>query len=140
MMTVDQLILNLSRLGFIKYVHPEKLPVGVTPKLNSIGQDSFVVWESQENHANNCETYDITLVDLLFDIEGPYGGGRVTFIADENGELEGTRFYSYQDGIPVATTIPDHAIMDFETINDIAWYIKKFKFSYTQLQESKNEK
>ena len=139
-MNVDQLILGLSKLGFIKYVHHEKLPVGVTPVLDSVGQDSFVVWENQENYANDCETRDTTLVDLLFDIEGLYGGGSVTFIADEDGELEGTRFYSYQDGIPVATTIPDHAIMDFETINDIAWYIEKFKVAYSQLQASKNEK
>ena len=138
MMNIDQLILGLSKLGFTKYVYEEELPLGVTPVLDSVGQDSFVVWENQENFGEGGE--EITSVDLLFDIEGPYGGGSVTFIADEDGELEGTRFYSYQDGIPVATTIPDHAIMDFETINDIAWYIKKFKFSYTQLQESKNEK
>ena len=137
MMTVDQLILSLSQLGFIKYVHPEKLPVGVTPVLDSVGQDSFVVWENQENFGEGGE--EITLVDLLFDIEGPYGGGRVTFIADEDGELMGTKFYSHENGVK-AETIEDHAITEFKTINDIAWFIKKFKFSYTQLQDSLNEK
>ena len=136
MMTVDQLILSLSQLGFIKYVHPEKLPVGVTPVLDSVGQDSFVVWENQENFGEGGE--EITLVDLLFDIEGPYGGGRVTFIADEDGELMGTKFYSHQNGVE-AETIRDDAIMEFKTIHDIAWFIKKFKSSYTQLQDSLNE-
>ena len=137
MMTVDQLILSLSQLGFIKYVHPEKLPVGVTPVLDSVGQDSFVVWENQENFGEGGD--EITLVDLLFDIEGPYGGGRVTFIADEDGELMGTKFYSHQNGVE-AETIRDDAIMEFKTIHDIAWFIKKFKSSYTQLQDSLNEK
>ena len=136
MMTVDQLILSLSQLGFIKYVHPEKLPVGITPVLDSVGQDSFVVWENQENFGEGGE--EITLVDLLFDIEGPYGGGRVTFIADEDGELMGTKFYSHQNGVE-AETIRDDAIMEFKTIHDIAWFIKKFKSSYTQLQDSLNE-
>tara|TARA_S200000501_G_scaffold242496_1_gene227155 strand:- start:1 stop:414 length:414 start_codon:yes stop_codon:yes gene_type:complete len=136
MMTVDQLILSLSQLGFIKYVHPEKLPVGVTPVLDSVGQDSFVVWENQENFGEGGD--EITLVDLLFDIEGPYGGGRVTFIADEDGELMGTKFYSHQNGVE-AETIRDDAIMEFKTIHDIAWFIKKFKSSYTQLQDSLNE-
>ena len=137
MMTVDQLILSLSQLGFIKYVHPEKLPVGITPVLDSVGQDSFVVWENQENFGEGGD--EITLVDLLFDIEGPYGGGRVTFIADEDGELMGTKFYSHQNGVE-AETIRDDAIMEFKTIHDIAWFIKKFKSSYTQLQDSLNEK
>tara|TARA_E500000178_G_C16822726_1_gene662292 strand:- start:160 stop:573 length:414 start_codon:yes stop_codon:yes gene_type:complete len=136
MMTVDQLILSLSQLGFIKYVHPEKLPVGITPVLDSVGQDSFVVWENQENFGEGGD--EITLVDLLFDIEGPYGGGRVTFIADEDGELMGTKFYSHQNGVE-AETIRDDAIMEFKTIHDIAWFIKKFKSSYTQLQDSLNE-
>ena len=136
MMTVDQLILSLSHLGFVKYVHPEKLPVGVTPVLDSVGQDSFVVWENQENFGEGGD--EITLVDLLFDIEGPYGGGRVTFIADEDGELMGTKFYSHQNGVE-AETIRDDAIMEFKTIHDIAWFIKKFKSSYTQLQDSLNE-
>jgi len=135
-MTVDQLILSLSQLGFIKYVHPEKLPVGITPVLDSVGQDSFVVWENQENFGEGGD--EITLVDLLFDIEGPYGGGRVTFIADEDGELMGTKFYSHQNGVE-AETIRDDAIMEFKTIHDIAWFIKKFKSSYTQLQDSLNE-
>ena len=136
MMTVDQLILSLSQLGFIKYVHPEKLPVGITPVLDSVGQDSFVVWYNQESFGEGGE--EITLVDLLFDIEGPYGGGRVTFIADEDGELMGTKFYSHQNGVE-AETIRDDAIMEFKTIHDIAWFIKKFKSSYTQLQDSLNE-
>ena len=137
MMTVDQLILSLSRLGFIKYVHPEKLPVGITPVLDSVGQDSFVVWENQENFGEGGE--EITLVDLLFDIEGPYGGGRVTFIADEDGELMGTKFYSHENGVK-AETIEDPSIREFNNINDIRWFIEKFKFSYTQLQDSLNEK
>ena len=137
MMNIDQLILGLSKLGFTKYVYEEELPLGVTPVLDSVGQDSFVVWENQENFGEGGE--EITLVDLLFDIEGPYGGGRVTFIADEDGELMGTKFYSHQNGIK-AETIEDHAITQFESINDIAWFIKKFKFSYSQLQDSLNEK
>ena len=136
MMNIDQLILGLSKLGFTKYVYEEELPLGVTPVLDSVGQDSFVVWENQENFGEGGE--EITLVDLLFDIEGPYGGGRVTFIADEDGELMGTKFYSHQNGVE-AETIRDDAIMEFKTIHDIAWFIKKFKSSYTQLQDSLNE-
>ena len=63
----------------------------------------------------------------------------MTFIADEDGELMGTKFYSHQNGIKTET-IEDHAITQFESINDIAWFIKKFKFSYSQLQDSLNEK
>ena len=137
MMTVDQLILSLSKLGFTKYVYEEELPLGVTPVLDSVGQDSFVVWENQENFGEGGE--EITLVDLLFDIEGPYGGGRVTFIADEDGELMGTKFYSHQNGVK-AETIEDHTIMEFKTINDVHWYIEKFKVAYSQLQDSLNEK
>ena len=139
-MDIDQLILSLSRLGFCKYVYvDEELPTGVTPVLDSFGQDSFVVWENQENFTENG-IQAITVVDVLFDQYGPFKDGRISFVADsKTGEIQNTCFLSELCDFDFFTG-PDDAVQQYETITDLAWHINQFKVNFQQLKEKLNAK
>ena len=144
-MKIDQLILSLAKLGFCKYVYQEELPTGVTPVLTSFNQDSFVVWENQENFTEDG-IQPITIVDVLFDEYGPFRDGRISFVADsKTREIQNTQFLSDQTlsdkfGDFDFFTGPDDGVQQYETINDLAWIIKKFKVNYQLLMEKLNAK
>ena len=138
-MKIDQLILSLAKLGFCKYVYEEELPTGVTPVLTSFGQDSFVVWENQDNFTEDG-IQPITVVDVLFDEYGPFKDGRISFVADsKTREIQNTCFLSELWDEDFFTG-PDDGIQQYETINDLAWYIEKFKVNYQLLVEKLNAK
>ena len=142
-MQIDQLILSLAKLGFCKYVYQEELPTGVTPVLSSFGQDSFVVWEDQNFEADRIQP--ITVVEILFDENGPFKDGRISFVADsKTREIENTQFLSNQTlsdntGDFDFYTTPDDGIQQYESINDLDWQINQFKVSFQQLKEKLND-
>mgnify|MGYP003140544475 FL=1 len=138
-MKIDQLILSLAKLGFCKYVYQEELPTGITPVLTSFNQDSFVVWENQENFTEDG-IQPITVVDVLFDEYGPFKDGRISFVADsKTREIQNTCFLSELSDKDFFIG-PDDGVQQYETINDLAWIIKKFKVNYQLLMEKLNAK
>ena len=130
-MQINQLILWLSKLGFSKYVHPEKLPPGIFPDLRTKGCNSFVVWEDQENFGNDYKTQDITIVDVLFNEDEPYGNGRISFMADKAGEIEG----SYCTYLP--TGLPFYYLdQKITSIGELAVWTDDFKAEFINYQKT----
>tara|TARA_R100001443_G_scaffold93973_1_gene100618 strand:- start:262 stop:672 length:411 start_codon:yes stop_codon:yes gene_type:complete len=135
-MKIDQLILWLTYLGYQKYVHPEKLPAGVFPELKTKGCNSFVVWENQENFGKDGKKQDTTLVDVLFDEEGAYGEGRITFMADsKTGEVESSWCASLESGDPFDSLT--EKISSFEQL--VSW-IENFKIEFIHFTRSSHAK
>ena len=125
MMNIDQLILWLAKLGF-KKMEPAELDF-----IGPIESDYYMVMNKVD-----AVLGEITVVDVYFDEDGDYKGGSITFAVCDD-EVIKSQFWDDDSG---ELAVDIHAPTTFESINDLKCHIAQFKFSYSQLQESKNEK
>jgi len=115
-MTIDQLILWLSKLGFEKSLSIPPLE-GDYYMVSTVFDGGF-----QE---------EITIVDVYFDEFGSYKDGSIGFSALQD-EVIKSQFWAGQR----EHTEDLYAVEKFESINDLSWHINQFKVSYENLKRS----